>query len=470
VVFTSPIFLLFLALVLAGHWALAGLRSRKLFLLGASYVFYGWWDWRFLGLLWLSTAVDYTAGLGMARAGTPRGRRAWLAGSLAINLGVLLTFKYWDFFAVQAAHALGSLGAHVTPATLGLVLPIGLSFYTFQSMSYTLDVYWRRHPPCTDAPDFALFVAFFPQLVAGPIVRAAELLPQLAAPRRWASVDLRGALQLLLAGFIKKACIADHFAVWADAYWKAPETFGAGAAWIAWFAYAVQFYCDFSGYSDMALGSAALLGYRLPVNFAHPYFSASVTEFWSRWHISLSTWFRDYVLVPLSRAGRGTTARIYAKVLATMLLVGLWHGAAWHFVLWGGTLGVLLLLHREWRLRSARWPAAAAVASALGIPLTFACVTSAAVFFRAQGAGQAGLHFATLLGLHRGEARLVAPEIFWPLLALLALAHLIAWRGWLRPALDALPAPAFAFGFGVVAALVPPFMAAETMPFLYFRF
>jgi alginate O-acetyltransferase complex protein AlgI len=468
-IFTDPVFLPFLALVLAIHWSLRGATARKVFLLLASWVFYGWWDWRFLGLLVGTTAIDYLVGLGLDREERPARRRGLLAVSFAGSLGTLFFFKYWDFFAISFAQALGALGVETTPATLGLILPIGLSFYTFQTLSYVLDVYWRRAPAERSALDFALFVAFFPQLVAGPIVRAAEFLPQLKRTPRWAEVDVRGALVLFLVGFVKKACIADHFAVWVDAYWAAPQDFGPGAAWAAWFGYAVQFYCDFSGYSDMARGSAALLGYRLPVNFAHPYLARNVADFWSRWHISLSSWFRDYVLVPLSMRGRISAVRIYAKVVGTMLLVGLWHGAAWHFVAWGGLLGLLLVLHREWTLRKVRWPALAAAVGALGMPLTFTAVTTAAVLFRAQSLGQAGLHLRTLLGLHGGGPG-GEPAVFWPLLAALALVHWATSRRLFEPTLRALPAPAFALGFGIAAALVAPFMAAETAPFLYFQF
>jgi D-alanyl-lipoteichoic acid acyltransferase DltB (MBOAT superfamily) len=469
VIFTDPVFLAFFVPVLAAYWLLRGDRARKLLLLLSSYVFYGSWDWRFLGLLLFTTATDYTAGLLMARAGTQRARRAGLSLSVLGNLGVLFFFKYWDFFVTSGVQLLDVFGVRASPATLQLVLPVGLSFYTFQSLGYALDVYWKRVPAERDPFDFALFVAFFPQLVAGPISRAGDLLPQIRTPRRWADVDVRAALILFLTGFVKKACIADHFAVWVDTYWKDPAAYGPGAAWAAWIAYAIQFYCDFSGYSDMALGSAALLGYRLPLNFAHPYLAGNIAEFWSRWHITLSSWFRDYVLVPLSMMGRGTTARIYAKVLLTMLLVGLWHGAAWHFVLWGGVLGVLLLLHREWALRAARHPALAAAGRALGVPLTFTCVTTAAVLFRAPDLAQTWLHLRALAGVHDGAGGLV-PPVFWPLVAALALAHLVTFRGWLRPALRALPAPAFAFGYGLLASLVPPFMAANRAPFLYFQF
>ncbi|MGQ0552593.1 MAG: MBOAT family O-acyltransferase [Planctomycetota bacterium] len=468
-IFTDPVFLPFLVLVLIVHWGLRGAGARKSLLLLASWAFYAFWDWRFLGLLLFSTALDYVVGRSLEREQRPAQRRAWLWLSLAGNLGLLGAFKYWDFFVESGAIALARLGVTVEPATLDLVLPLGISFYTFQTLSYTLDVYARRAPAENSLRDFALFVAFFPQLVAGPIVRAREFLPQLKAPVRWAAVDVRGALVLFLVGFIKKACIADRLATVVDAYWAQPESFGPSAAWIAWFAYAVQFYCDFSGYSDMALGTAGLLGYRLPLNFDFPYLARNISEFWSRWHISLSSWFRDYVLLPLSLSGRGSAARIYLKVLLTMLLVGLWHGAAWHFVAWGGLLGLLLIAHREWTLRAARWPRFTRVVHTLGVPLTFATVTTAAVFFRAPSVELALLHLRTLLGQQAGAPG-EAPGSFWLLALALTLTHVLASRKVLQPWIARLPGPVFALGYGLSAALVPPFMAAEAAPFLYFQF
>ena len=282
-VFTELRFLFFFLVVFVLHWTLSGATSRKVLLLISSYVFYSAWDWRFASLLLLSTVIDYWVARAIEREPADRRRKGWLTISLLANLGILGFFKYFNFFVQSGAGFLGWLGLPVDVPTLSIVLPLGISFYTFQTMSYTLDVY-RRKLRAAGPLDFAVFVAFFPQLVAGPIVRASDFLPQLTTLRRWADVVVRPALTLFLIGYIKKACVADNIAPIVDTYFAAPATFTASAAVLAVMLYAVQIYCDFSGYSDMAIGTARLLGYDLCRNFDAPYLSASVTEFWRRWH------------------------------------------------------------------------------------------------------------------------------------------------------------------------------------------
>ncbi|HVS16485.1 MAG TPA: MBOAT family O-acyltransferase, partial [Thermoanaerobaculia bacterium] len=333
-IFTELRFLTFFVAVLAVYWALPANRPRKLWLLIMSFAFYAAWDWRFLSLIFFSISVDYLVGRGLGRTAREGPRRALLLASLGANLGLLGFFKYFGFFVEQAIELGALLGLELHRPSLEIVLPVGISFYTFQTLSYSIDVYRRKIEPTRDLLDLALFVAFFPQLVAGPIVRARDFLPQLERARRWAEVRAAPHLTLFLLGFIKKACVSDNVAATVDAYFAAPQAYDAAGAWIAVLLYAIQIYCDFSGYSDMAIASAGLLGYDLGPNFQHPYVAASPREFWQRWHISLSTWLRDYLYVPLG-GNRHGEPRTHRNLMLTMLLGGLWHGAAWSFVLWG---------------------------------------------------------------------------------------------------------------------------------------
>ena len=300
-VFVEFRFFIFLLIVFCLNWTMKSSRNRKVLLLGASYFFYAIWDWRFLGLIILSTGVDYVAGIKLSETRNAMGRRAWLLLSLGVNLGVLAFFKYCNFFIDSAVGLLNSAGLPFRFESLDIILPVGISFYTFQTLSYTIDIYRGTLQPTRKPLDFALFVAFFPQLVAGPIVRASEFLPQLQNLPRFDKTNGRRALMLFLTGFFKKACIADNVAVYVDQYFAAPQNFDCVSAWLATLLYSIQIYCDFSGYSDMAIAMAALLGYRLSLNFNFPYFAPNIADFWRRWHISLSSWLRDYLYVPLGR-------------------------------------------------------------------------------------------------------------------------------------------------------------------------
>ncbi|MHC4380608.1 MAG: MBOAT family O-acyltransferase, partial [Planctomycetota bacterium] len=298
-IFTEFRFLGFFLLVFAIHWSLRGARTRKTWLLLTSYAFYAAWDWRFLGLILASTLVDFVTGLRIAASEDPGTRKWWLRLSLCANLGILGFFKYCDFFLSSTASLVQAMGFEANLPVLELILPVGISFFTFQTMSYSLDIYYRRLEPTRSLLDLSLFVGFFPQLVAGPIVRAKDFLPQLERPQPFAAIAVKPALLLFLSGFIKKAVISDNLAPMVDAYFADPSAWSAGAAWIAVPGYAVQIYCDFSGYSDMAIALAALLGYRLCLNFHGPYLASDIRDFWRRWHISLSTWLRDYLYIPL---------------------------------------------------------------------------------------------------------------------------------------------------------------------------
>jgi len=383
--FNSLPFLVFFAAFFPIYWALRG-RARLWFSLLASNVFYGWWDWRFLALLWFSTIFEFLVAQRLHALPDGPGRRHLLAVSMTVNLGLLGFFKYFNFFAGSARGALVSAGLHVPPVVLHVVLPVGISFYTFQTMSYAIDVYRRQFIPETDLLKFATSVALWVHLVAGPIVRARHLLPQLQTDRAFGLEFATEGFEQVLRGFFKKVVVADSLAPFVDATFLAPPLMDGTALAIAVYFYAIQIYCDFSGYTDIALGCAKLLGYDLGVNFDRPYFSTNFTEFWRRWHISLSSWLRDYLYIPLggNREGR---LRTYRNLAITMLLGGLWHGANWTFVVWGALHGAYLIVQSV-----VAKPLAAAV-GALRLPevvvsavaglLVFHLTVFAWIFFRA---------------------------------------------------------------------------------------
>jgi len=360
--FNSFDFGVFFVVVLALYWMLRH-RWQNRMLLVASYFFYGYWDWRFLSLIFISTMVDYVAGLKIQRAtdeggpGAGRRRGWWLAASMCTNLGLLGFFKYFDFFIGSFEDAFGLSAARLH---LDIVLPVGISFYTFQTMSYTIDIYRGRFRPTRNFPDFALFVSFFPQLVAGPIERATALLPQVQSERRFDLRQFAGGLQLIFWGLFKKVFVADNLARLVDSVyrWGVVEKLADGrlvypdvpdptsfAILCATWAFAFQIYCDFSGYSDIARGCAKCMGFEIRVNFLLPYLAVNPRDLWRRWHISLSTWLRDYLYVSLGGNRRGVK-KTYRNLSLTMLLGGLWHGARWTYVAWGAYHGTLLIVHR----------------------------------------------------------------------------------------------------------------------------
>lgn len=342
--FNSIEFVVFFVVVY-GLYLVLSHRAQNVLLLLASYLFYGWWDWRFLSLIWLSTLVDYLAGLGMERAPTQQRRKLWLLLSLAFNLGLLGTFKYMGFFARSFADAFAGLGIAVDLRFTDLVLPVGISFYTFQSLTYTVDVYRRDLKATRNLLDFALVVAFFPQLMAGPIERAKHMLPQMAKPRQVSFELVAQGAWLILIGYFKKVVLADNMAPFTNRMFADPSSVHGLEVLIGIYAFAFQIYGDFSGYSDIARGAAKCLGFDLMYNFKMPYFAVNPSDFWRRWHISLSTWLRDYLYINLG-GNRGTAARTYRNLMLTMVLGGLWHGAAYNFVAWGVFHGAILCIHR----------------------------------------------------------------------------------------------------------------------------
>jgi D-alanyl-lipoteichoic acid acyltransferase DltB (MBOAT superfamily) len=342
--FNSSIFLVFFPLVFALHWWVVrhSIRLRNLLLLVASYVFYGWWDVRFLALLAFSSIVDYAVAGAIASTSELSRRRAYLAVSMVVNLGLLCYFKYANFFIHGFASLLATLGFQANISSLEVILPVGISFYTFQTMSYTIDVYRRQLEPARNIVDFLTFVSFFPQLVAGPIERATNLLPQFSQPSVFVRRDAVDALRRILWGFFKKVVVADTCASHVDLIFGHQGELPGSILFLGMVYFAFQIYGDFSGYSDIAIGTARLLGFRLMTNFRLPYFSRDVAEFWRRWHISLSTWFRDYLYIPLG-GSRGGVARNVLNVLVIFTVSGFWHGANWTFIVWGALNGLFFI-------------------------------------------------------------------------------------------------------------------------------
>ena len=329
------------------YWALPWQRARLLVILAASYAFYMSWSEKLVVLLLFSTVLDYFCGQRIFATQEDRSRRRWLYVSLAGNLGILGLFKYYGFFIDSFIVLLHSMGVDAHERTLHFILPLGISFYTFQTLSYTIDIYRGQLRPTDSVIEFAAFVAFFPQLVAGPIVRARDFLPQLVSRRRFAWTEFQWGLERIVIGLVKKAVIADNLAQVVNHHFATAAGATSTHAWIAVLAFYGQVYCDFSGYSDIAIGSARLFGFRIKENFSKPYLTTSPQQYWNHWHISLSTWLRDYVYFPLG-GNRHGTVRTYINLFLTMFVSGVWHGAAWTFVIWGMYHGACLAVHRVW--------------------------------------------------------------------------------------------------------------------------
>lgn len=396
--FVSYQFVAFFAALLVGLAVMPTQPARLALLLVANVVFYGAGTPRFLVVLAIPSLVDYACAVRMENATEPAGRRQWLILSLVVNLGVLAYFKYANFFIDTVASVL-----HVRTAPLEIVLPVGISFFTFKTMSYTIDVYRGRLRACRSWWRYAMFVSFFPELVAGPIVRASIFLPQMERPIRFDWQRTVSGLRIVLLGVTKKMFIADRLSIYVDAVYATPSLYSSSSVLAAVIGYAIQIYCDFSGYSDMAVGVARIVGFDLPMNFNMPYLSRSITEFWRRWHITLSEWLRDYLYIPLGGNRRGR-ARTYVNLMLTMLLGGLWHGANWTFVVWGLLHGVGLAAHKLWMEIRPRADGehGGPIARVAGWLATTAFVTLCWVFFRSPNFGIAWTILRKLAGLSPG--------------------------------------------------------------------
>jgi alginate O-acetyltransferase complex protein AlgI len=389
--FNSIEFVIFLPIVFALYWGMRGgsLKAQNLLLWAAGYVFYGWWDWRFLLLLAASTFIDYFVAQQIDRHEAEGPRKRWLAVSLVAQLGMLGVFKYFNFFIASWVDAWAGVGVTMHLPTLQIVLPVGISFYTFQTMSYVLDVYRGKLAPSRDIISFGAFISFFPQLMAGPIERATVVLPQFERKRTFDYDQAMQGLRLIIWGFFKKVAIGDNCGTYVDAVYDQPGHFSSLTLLLTAFMFALQIYGDFSGYSDIAIGVAKTFGFELMSNFRFPYFSRTVSEFWKRWHISLSTWFQDYLFMPLAIQFRNMRKwGVALAVFLTFLVSGIWHGANWTFVIWGAFHGLLLAGEQGLRaLFPGRLPEADVRRTLWQLPLmlgTFLLWSLSLVFFRAK--------------------------------------------------------------------------------------
>ncbi len=401
-VFNSLTFAVFFAVVLLLHRLPFGWSTKKANLLVASYVFYAAWNPPFVVLLWLSTIVDWKIAARIHAEPREGRRRAWLLVSLAANLGLLGYFKYGEFLLENWQRFVGLFGIEWIPPAWDIVLPVGISFYTFQTLAYTLDVYLKRAAPTRSFLDFALFVTFFPQLVAGPIVRPIDLVPQFAKPRQATREQLLWGFGLITLGLFSKIVIADELLapVSEAGFDGARAALPPLDAWAAVAAFSGQIFCDFAGYSTIAIGTSMCLGFSLPDNFRFPYAAIGFSDFWRRWHISLSTWLRDYLYIPLG-GNRSTEARTYANLMITMLLGGLWHGASWTFVVWGGLHGFYLVVERWLRTKFMRLNLPPHTSTGILLALgTYVLVLITWVFFRAKDFESAGRMIRSMFGLH----------------------------------------------------------------------
>ena len=389
--FNSIDFAIFLPIVFILYWFVTqnNLRVQNALLVIASYFFYGWWDWRFLALILFSTLVDFSIGLYLGKTKNSKSRAYLVWVSVLTNIGILMFFKYFNFFADNFVSAFIFFGGEIQPNTLNIVLPVGISFYTFQTLSYTIDVYKKKIEPTSSFLQFAAFVSFFPQLVAGPIVRAKHLLPQFNVKRNFDSNFAMSGVNLIIWGLFKKVVVADNCAFFVNQIFDGGSNFSSIELLLGAILFGFQIYGDFSGYSDIAIGIARLFGFSLMVNFSFPYFSRNIAEFWRRWHISLSTWFRDYVYIPLG-GSRGTKYNRIRNVLIVFLLSGFWHGANWTFIIWGGIHALLflplLLINKN---RTYVNDSKMSLRQLPNILFTFLLVTFAWVFFRADNVSDA---------------------------------------------------------------------------------
>jgi alginate O-acetyltransferase complex protein AlgI len=405
---------------------------------------------------------------------SPRWRRGLLVSSLVVNLGLLAYFKYANFFLDSVEESLRAVGQETSLPVLQVILPVGISFYTFEAINYTVDVYRRKAPAERNLANFMLFITFFPHLVAGPIVRARDFLPQIVRPKRWDWARQQLGAQYFLMGLFKKLAIADRMALFADPVFADPGQYNTGAIWLATIAYALQIYCDFSGYSDMALGTAHMLGYKLAMNFNMPYVATNISEFWRRWHISLSSWLRDYLFIPLggSRGGRWQT---YRNLLLTMTLGGLWHGASWTFVVWGVLHGVLLIIHRTFRDFCEQRPRLDRVMHFLPVrgaamALTMLSVALCWIFFRATTFSVAATMLHRMFVPHDGLGSPLHNRSLWYTVALVVWCHAVVHTGVWKKLAGHIPAPVLGLSYAAMFTVALVLAPDSGMAFIYFQF
>ena len=474
-------FLAFLLLCLSVYWMIPRRwQSARIWLLVvASFHFYAAWSKDLAFLVLGTTIIDYFLGRLLDAARNRRVRLGVMLTSIVMNLGILCYFKYRGFFLNELHEALIAAGRNPGYAKLNMNLlaafvPFGISFYTFEAVSYTIDIYRRRIAAERSLPRFLLFILFFPHLVSGPIVRAGDFLRQARRPKRFNWVRVQVGVQLFLMGAFKKIAIADRMAVFSDPIMNDPQNYNTGLCWLGVLAYAIRIYCDFSGYSDMAIGAAHLFGYKLTQNFNMPYLSTNVSEFWRRWHISLSTWLRDYLFIPLggSRGSKWATDR---NLMITMILGGLWHGAAWSYVLWGSAHALLLVLHRHFRVWAEHRPRLDAMLQSgpgtlARMFVTFLSVMLCWVLFQPSLA-KAMTMFERLFMLHQGGLPLpLHNRSLWYTVGFVVLCHIFVARGWWQKFYERLPAPVLGFGYAICLCVALVLAPDGGESFIYFVF
>ena len=477
--FNSLDFALFLPIVFILYWFVTNknLKAQNILIVAASYVFYGWWDYRFLSLILFSTLVDFAIGRALSTQEDPSKRKALLWTSILVNLGFLGFFKYYNFFLDNFVSAFSFFGQEINANSLNIILPVGISFYTFQTLSYSIDVYKRKLEPTKDIFAFAAFVSFFPQLVAGPIERATNLLPQFYKKRNFDYSKAVDGLRQILWGLFKKVVIADNCAQYANIIFNNSEDYSGSTLVMGALFFTFQIYGDFSGYSDIAIGTSRLFGFNLKQNFAFPYFSRDIAEFWRKWHISLSTWFRDYLYIPLG-GSRGSLSKKVRNVFIIFLVSGFWHGANWTFIIWGALnalyfLPILLTNNNRNHLDVvAKGSYLPSPKEALQMLLTFGLTVFAWIFFRAMNLEHALSYIGSMFSSTLFSMPKVLPA---KVLVLLVFFMIIEWLGregqygisnlglkWKRP---------FRWAFyALIICMIGLFMQTKETPFIYFQF
>lgn len=475
--FNSIEFFAFLPIVFLLYWFVfrQNLNAQNLLILISSYVFYGWWDWRFLSLIILSSLVDYSIGLKIEGTPAIKKKKVLLALSLIVNLGILGVFKYFNFFQGEFIKLFEAIGYRIDPWSLQIILPVGISFYTFQTLSYTIDVYRGEIKATKKIIEFMAFVSFFPQLVAGPIERARKLLPQFSKSRTFDSKVAKDGLRQMLWGFFKKVAVADNCASFVQEIFESPSDFSQISLAVAVFLFAIQIYCDFSGYSDIAIGCAKLFGFHLSTNFAFPYFSRDIAEFWRRWHISLSSWFRDYLYIPLG-GSKGHRLIQFRNVLIVFVVSGFWHGANWTFVIWGILHALffipLMLLNRNRKhldtvSLNRTFPE---IKEAFQMILTFTIVCFAWIFFRAVSISHALQYLDALISFDLSTNRRLPGITIFVLIGVLFTVEWINRKYEFGLMLSKLTTYQRWFIYYAILAILWVVLPEDEVDFIYFQF
>jgi len=474
--FNSFIFFIFLAIVLPLYYWLPR-KLRNPLLLVSSYIFYGYWDYRFTSLLAISTLIDFFVGQKLHASSDPKVRKRWLLLSMFSNLGILGVFKYYGFFVASFAPMAAIFGGNLDYLHLNIILPVGISFYTFQTMSYTIDIYRKRLEPTRNFIDFAVFVSFFPQLVAGPIERASNLLPQIANTPLPSRAQIEKGIVLIATGLFKKVMIGDTSGRMVDHIFSQPDIYKSPELLAALVLFSIQIYADFSGYSSIARGTAKLLGIELMKNFEQPYLSRNITEFWRRWHISLSSWLRDYLYISLGGNRKGVN-RTYINLMITMLLGGLWHGASWNFVIWGGLHGLYLAVHKlilgnkkvsDHFQYTGMWSFAKYL---FNISLTYLLVLFTWLFFRATDFQTASIFMQKMIHWEASEFTFRFAVITLSFASVMVLFDLFEYYTGSHTFLLKIKNKGIVVGI-LVALLLVSFLfmfQSEALPFIYFQF